>query len=90
MCRLQLLRLLGLKRDLTQAAFKACASEVESWELADMSPEERAAALASARQLVQELTSNPSLQGTSLYAAIRDIAFVPASLVCNIAVPSST
>ena len=88
-CRSQLLRLLGLKRDLNQAAFKACASEVESWELAGMGPEERAAALAAARQLVQELTSHPSLQGSSLYAAIRDIAFVPASLVCPVAVPSS-
>ena len=86
---MQLLRLLGLKRDLNQAAFKACASEVESWELADMSPEERATALAAARQLVQELTSNSSLQGTSLYAAIRDVAFVPASLVCTAAAPSA-
>ena len=49
-----------------------------------MRPEERALALAAARQLVQELTSHPSLQGTSLYAAIRDIAFVPASLVCTL------
>ncbi len=55
---------------------------METWELAEMEPEQKAEALATARQLVHELASNPSLQGTSLYAAVRDIAFVPASLVC--------
>ena len=54
LCCAQLLRLLGLKKDLNQAAFRKCAEQVETWEL----------------------------QGTSLYAAVRDIAFVPASLVC--------
>ena len=78
---MQLLRLLGLKKDLNQAAFRACAEEVEAWDLADMGPEQKAEALAAARELVQELTSSPSLQGTSLYHAIRDIAFVPASVV---------
>ena len=80
-CLLQLLRLLGLKKDLNQAAFRACAEQVETWELADMEPEQKAEALATARQLVHELASSPSLQGTSLYHAVRDIAFVPASLV---------
>ena len=80
-CRVQLLRLLGLKKDLNQAAFRACAEEVEAWDLAGMGLEQRAEALAAARELVQELTGSPSLQGTSLYHAIRDIAFVPASVV---------
>ena len=78
---LQLLRLLGLKKDLNQSAFKACAEEVETWDLAYMGAEERSEALAAARQLVAELASNPALQGTSLYSSVRDIAFVPASLV---------
>ena len=82
LCCAQLLRLLGLKKDLNQAAFRKCAEQVETWELAEMDPAQKAEALATARQLVQELASNPSLQGTSLYAAVRDIAFVPASLVC--------
>ena len=80
-CALQLLRLLGLKKDLNQSAFKACAEEVETWNLAYMGAEERSEALAAARQLVAELASNPALQGTSLYSSVRDIAFVPASLV---------
>ena len=82
LCHVQLLRLLGLKKDLNQATFRACAEQVETWELADMAPEQKAEALVTARQLVQELANNPSLQGTSLYHAVRDIAFVPASLVC--------
>ena len=80
-CALQLLRLLGLKKDLNQSAFKACAEEVETWNLAYMGAEERSEALAAARQLAAELESNPALQGTSLYSSVRDIAFVPASLV---------
>ena len=80
-CAMQLLRLLGLKKDLNQSAFKACAEEVETWNLAYMGAEERSEALAAARQLVAELASNPALQGTSLYSSVRDIAFVPASLV---------
>lgn len=79
---LQLLRLLGLRNSLHQSAFKACAEEVESWSLPEMSPGQRAEALETARALVKELSSNPALQGTSLFSAIRDIAFVPSSLVC--------
>ena len=80
-CHSQLLRVLGLKKDLTQAAFRACAEEVETWDLVSMEAEQKTEALATARQLVQELTTSPSLQGTSLYHTIRDVGFVPASLV---------
>lgn len=70
-------------------AFRACAEEVEAWDLANMEPEQKAEALTAARQLVQELATSPSLQGTSLYHAIRDIGFVPASLVCCLPVMQS-
>ena len=73
--------MLGLKKDLNPAVFRACAEEVESWSLADMDEKEQAESLKTARWLVKELGNTPTLQGTSLYHAIRDIAFVPASLV---------
>jgi len=73
--------MLGLKKDLNPAAFRACAEEVECWSLADMEEKQKAESLKIARWLVQELANTPTLQGTSLYHAIRDIAFVPATLV---------
>jgi hypothetical protein len=81
----QVLSAVGLRSQVDRRTFLACAREVEAWapDLAAAQPARRAELLRAARLLVQELESNLALHSANLFAAVKDLAFVPATQACT-------
>jgi hypothetical protein len=75
---LQVLLAIGLKSEVDHTTFIKCASEVGSWDLTEMSAQQRHACIDVSRALVQELISNTALHSSALFSSLRDLAFVPA------------
>lgn len=81
----QVLSQVGLRSEVDHVTFLACARELESWGLAmeEADEEQASESVAVARELVQELRNNHTLQSSQLFSALRDVAFVPAIKVLS-------